>query len=105
MTSIQLQLPPEVVDELDLPYEGARGVDAVVVAIDGVNLAASVVTLATLKAQAGKLVAAIRRWRLGRGRGPITMTVKGPSIDLRIELPPNVDTADLLDQSRPLLDR
>src|SRR2546423_14541124 len=92
MTSIQLQLPPEVVDELDLPYEGARGVDAVVVAIDGVNLAASVVTLVTLKAQAGKLVGAIPRGGRGRGPGTIPKTGHGPSIHRRDETAPNVGT-------------
>ena len=94
--------------EAEIPYEGVRDVPAAVLAIEGINFTASVITLATLRAYAPKLVAAIRRWRLRRpanpADGPIRLTVKGTGVDLRLELPPNVSTKDLLRQLAPLLE-
>lgn len=103
MTAVTLQLPAEVVDELAMPYEGVRDLHGMTVAIEGVNLAASVVTLAALRAYARQFVEAIRRWRLRDRRASVTMTVRGPGIDLRIDLPRNVSSADLLDQLHVLL--
>jgi hypothetical protein len=104
MTNVKLYLPPEILAEADVPYEGVRDLDGIVLAIDGINVAASVITLATLRFRARSLVAAIRRWRLSAGHErPITLTVKGANIDLKIDLPPNVSSGELLDQLRPLL--
>ena len=64
MTSVSLQVPQEIVDELAMPYEGVRGGQGIIVAIEGINVAASVVTLATLRPYARRFVEAIRHWRL-----------------------------------------
>ncbi|MFG3698066.1 hypothetical protein ACGF5C_09125 [Micromonospora sp. NPDC047620] len=104
MTSIKLMLPAEVFDELDLPYEGVRDVSAVTLAIEGVSVLANLATLATLQPQLGALVAGIRNWRLRDPRPSVVLTVKGPGIDLKIDLPRNVSRAYLLDQLRPLLE-
>lgn len=91
--------------QAELPYEGVRDLQGIVVAIDGINLTASIVTLATLKQYAPALAAAIRRWRLRQDTKPMTLTVKGDGIDLTIELAPNVGTQQLLRQLAPLLEK
>ena len=98
-------MPAEIIQEAAIPYEGVRDLHGIVVAIDSINLTASIVTLATLKQYAPALAAAIRRWRLHRDTKPMTLTVKGDGIDLTIELPPNVSSRQLLRQLAPLLDR
>ncbi|MFG1605654.1 hypothetical protein [Actinoplanes sp. NPDC049265] len=94
---------------MDLPYDGVRDAGAVVIAIEGVNVAASIVTLVTLKQYAPRLAAALRQWRLHQPRKPAgeptTLTVRGPGVSLSIDLPPNVSTQQLLTQLAPLLDR
>jgi hypothetical protein len=100
-------LPEEILREAELPFEGAHDVDGVVVAIEGVTVAASVVTLATLQQFAPRLATSIRRWRLNRprraGGRPVRLTVRGPGLDLAVDLPPNVSTQDLLTRLAPLL--
>jgi hypothetical protein len=104
MTSVRLQLPPEIIEELDLPYEGVRDISAVTLAIEGVSVVANLATLATLQPQIGVLVSAIRNWRLRDPRPSVTLTVTGPGLNLKVDLPRNVSTAQLLDQLRPLFD-
>ena len=86
-----------------VPYEGLRDAQGVVLAIEGINFTASVITLVTLKQYAPQLAAAIRRWRLKQGPKPQILTVKGNGIDLKIELAPNVSKQQLLQQLAPLL--
>jgi hypothetical protein len=105
MASVKLLLPPEVIQELDLPYEGVRDVSAITVAIEGIAVAANLATLATLQTHVHALVAAIRNWRLKDPRPSVTLTAKGPGFDLSIELPRNVSRGQLLDQLRPLFDQ
>jgi hypothetical protein len=105
MHSIRLLLPPEVIDGLDLPYEGVRDLSAVTLAIEGVSVAANLATLATLQPQLGTLVAAIRNWRLRDPRRSVTLTVTGPGIDLKVDLPRNVSKAQLMSQLQPLFDK
>ena len=90
--------------EAGIPYEGLRDIQGVVLAIEGINVTASIVTLVALKQYAPQLAAAIRRWRLKQGRSPRTLTIQGDGIDLKIDLPPNVSTQQLLRQLAPLLD-
>ncbi|HYN94362.1 MAG TPA: hypothetical protein VES42_10990 [Pilimelia sp.] len=106
MTSVRLLLPQEIIDGLDLPYEGLRDAGAVVeVAVQAVGVTASVITLDTLRPRAKAFAGAIRRWRLRQPPRPaVTLTVKGPGIDLTLQLPPNVDSADILRRLGPLLD-
>ena len=102
MTAVKLLLPVEVVEELNLPYEGVRDASAITVAVDAVSVMANLATLATLQPQLGALVTAIRNWRLRDPRPSVTLTVKGPGLDLKVDLPRNVSKAQLLDQLRPL---
>lgn len=104
MTSIRLLLPSEVIDELDLPYEGVRDGGAITIAIEGIAVLANLATLAALQPQAEALVASIRNWRLRNNQKPAVLTVEGEGISLRIKLPPNVSRATLLRQLGPLFD-
>ncbi|MBM0236139.1 hypothetical protein JNW88_01610 [Micromonospora sp. ATA32] len=102
MTSVKLLLPPDVIEELNLPYEGVRDISAITLAVEGVSVMANLATLATLQPQVSALVTAIRNWRLRDPQPSVTLTVKGPGLDLKIDLPRNVSKAQLLDQLRPL---
>ncbi|WP_435126523.1 hypothetical protein [Micromonospora tulbaghiae] len=104
MTTVKLLLPADVMEELDLPYEGVRDVAAITLAVDAVAVMANLATLATLQPQLGELVAAIRNWRLRDPRPSAALTVKGPGIDLKVDLPRNVSRAQLLAQLQPLLE-
>lgn len=105
MKTVLLKLPQEVIDDLDIPYEGVRGGHDIVVAIEAIDVTASVVTLAALVPRLANLVNAIRRWRLHDRQGNAVMTVKGPGLELRIDLPPNIQSAEILSQLRPLLEQ
>lgn len=106
MANVKLLLPDEVTSRLGLPHPDSRDVDLLVLAIDGLNVTASVVTLAVLRPQLAELAAALRTWVLRR---PVTsnarLTVKGPGLDLRLELSPNVSRAEILAALQPLLDK
>src|SRR5947209_6566543 len=104
MSTVRLNVPQEIVDELAIPYEATRGVEDIVLAVDSINFAASVVTLASLRVHAPNLVNAIRNWRMRDQRRLVTLTVKGPGIDLAFELPRNVSKGELLDQLRLLFE-
>jgi len=82
-----------------------REASGITLAIDGINLTASIVTLAANKQYAPRLVAAVRRWRLHQDKDSITLTVKGGGIDMTIDLPPNISTQRLLEQLTPLLEK
>ena len=97
-------MPEEIVRDAGVPYEGLRDVQGIVLAIEGINFTASIVTLVTLKRYLPQLAASIRRWRLRQDDKPRTLTVKGEGIDLTIALPPNVSTQQLLRQLAPLFE-
>jgi len=104
MTSVSLQVPQEIVDELAMPYEGVRGGQGIIVAIEGINVAASVVTLATLRPYARRFVEAIRHWRLRDKRATVVLTVTGPGVEIRLELSRNIQPGELLEQLAPFFD-
>lgn len=103
MTTVRLELPEEIVRQAGIPYEGLRDLSGIALVIEGVNVTASIITLATLKQHLPALVAAIRRWRLNQSARPMRLTVKGEGIDIKIDLPANVDTQQLLRQLGPLV--
>ncbi|GAA3287974.1 hypothetical protein Dvina_15660 [Dactylosporangium vinaceum] len=104
MTNVLLHLPPEVVADAELPYEGLRDTNGITLALDGINVAASIVTLATLRLNARNLARAIRNWRLKSPPGRrMTLTVRGEGVELHLDLPPNVSVGDLLEQLQPLV--
>lgn len=105
METVRLELPEEIVQQAALPYEGVRDLQSIAIAIEGINFTASIITLATLKQHAPGLVSAIRRWRLRQDVKPMTLTVKGNGINMKIDLPPNVDTQELLRKLSPLLEK
>ncbi|BCJ56782.1 hypothetical protein [Micromonospora endophytica] len=104
MSVVKLKLPPDVLDEIDLPYEGIRGADAITLAIEGVAVLANLATLATVQPQLSALVVAIRNWRLRDDRPTVVLTVRGRGIDIRVDLPRNVNTAMLLECLQPLFE-
>lgn len=104
MPSIQLQLPKAILDEIDLPYEGARDLPTITLAVQGISVAANVATLLTIRPHIATLVTAIRNWRFRHPDERVVLTAKGPGIDLQFDLPPNVSRATLLRHLQPLLD-
>src|SRR6266498_2175718 len=82
MTSVQLALPDEILQEVNFPYDGVRDASGITLAIDGINLTASIVTLAAIKQYAPRLASAIRRWLLHQNKDSIILTVKGGEIDM-----------------------
>ncbi len=105
MTSIQLLLPQEILDEADLPYEGVRDVSNTRIAIDSLSVASSIITLTTLRAYLVPLADAIKRWRSSTDhRDTVMLTVKSDRIDLKVPLKANVRRVEILDALRPLLD-
>ncbi|BCJ51774.1 hypothetical protein Asp14428_32490 [Actinoplanes sp. NBRC 14428] len=105
MTSVQLALPDEILQEVNFPYDGVRDASGITLAVEGVNLTASIVTLAAIKQYAPRLASAIRRWRLHQDKDSIRLTVKGGGIDMTVDLPPNINTQRLLEQLTPLLEK
>lgn len=104
MKTVQLNLPAEILQDTKIPYEGVRDLQGIVVAVEGINFTASIVTLVALKQYAPALAGAIRRWRLRQSARSMTLTVKGEGINLTIDLPPNVGAQQILEQLAPLLD-
>ena len=104
MTAVMMRVPEEIVREAGIPREGLRDTHGIIFAIEGINFTASVITLVTLRQYAPALASAIRRWRFDQERSPIVLTVKGDGLDLRVELPPNVSTRELLTRLAPLLE-
>lgn len=95
MSTVRLELPPEIAAGLDL--ETARDLGAVVAVIDGVAVVANVVTVASLVPHLRTLAAAIRSWAAGRaGERPPVLAIKGQGLDIRMELDPNVSTGRIL---------
>ena len=93
MTMVELLLPQEVVEGLTV--DGVRDRDVVSwrVAIDGLAVTSSLITISTLQTQLPILAQAIRGWVTGRGTArTTTLHVKGPNVEIRLDLPPNVST-------------
>lgn len=105
MTSIELRLPAEVLAEIEIPYEGTRGVGDFSIAMEGVDFTASVVTLAALRPRIAAFASALRRWVLRRQRStPVRLTIRGKGIDVKLDLPPNVSTAQIMTAIADLID-
>jgi hypothetical protein len=105
MTIMKLVLPDEVISQLDLGSESFRDVPALLLAIDGLEVAASITTLASLNAQLPRLAQALRTWVTGRppGSKPTRLLIKGTDVDIELVLPPNVSTASIIDAISKLL--
>ena len=106
MTGIRLELPDEVVSQIDLGAESFRDIPSLIIAIDCMDVTASIVTLASLREQLPALARVIRSWVTGRPRNaePTSLLVKGPDLDIKLELPPNVQTSQIIDAIGKLLD-
>jgi hypothetical protein len=55
VTTVTLMLPEEVIRELELSADAFRGSPDALLAIEGVNAAASIITLSTLRSQLPRL--------------------------------------------------
>lgn len=102
---VELKLPKDVITELDLGGIRTRGAPELILAVEGVNLLASTITVAGLAGQLPTLARALRRWvsRQPAESHPIQLLVKGPDIDIKLELSPNVDTARIVTALTQLL--
>jgi hypothetical protein len=96
MTTVELVLPAEVLEEARLTGQTVRGGDIISIAMDAANAIANVVTVGALVLQMPALARAIRRW-VSRQTHPVTVTLKGPLGRLVFDLPPNVSIAVLMD--------
>lgn len=95
MTTVRLELPQEILESVEL--ETARDLGAVVAVIHGVDVAANVVTVASLVPHMRTLAKAIRGWAAGRaGERQTVLTIHGDGLDIRIELDPNIPTEKIL---------
>ncbi|MCK9893624.1 ABC transporter substrate-binding protein [Frankia sp. AgB32] len=95
---VELCLPEDVIAELELGESGTRGAPELMIAVEGLNLFASFITVAGLAGQLPTLARALRRW-VGRQPAtgqPIRLLVKGPGTNMELDLPPNVDTARIV---------
>jgi hypothetical protein len=64
------------------------------------------ITLATLRTLARTLIVAVRRRRVSNPEpAAVTLVVKGPSIDLEMRLPTDVESSEILQCLMPLLAR
>jgi hypothetical protein len=106
MTGIRLELPDDVVSQIDLGTESFRDIPSLVVAIDCMDVTASIVTLVSLREQLPALARVIRSWvtRRPRNAEPTSLLVKGPNFEIKLELPPNVQTSQIIDAISKLLD-
>lgn len=105
MTNIQLELPDEIISQMNLGTDSFRDVSALTVAIDCVDVTAGIVTLASLREQLPEFARSLRAWvtRRPRDAEPVHMLVKGNNFELRLELPPNVQTSQIIDAVNKLL--
>jgi hypothetical protein len=105
MTSIQLALPDEITSQIECGREAFRDVSTLIIAIDSLDVAASVITVVGLRQQLPNLARAIRSWVTGRPRDaePAHLLVKGSDFEVKLVLPPNVQTAQIIDAINGLL--
>jgi hypothetical protein len=105
MTCIQLAFPDEIVSQIDLGTETVRDISTLVIAIDSLDVTASIITLTGLRQQLPEIARAIRSWVLRRPREaePAHLLVKGSDFEISLELPPNVHTSQIVDAISQLL--
>jgi hypothetical protein len=105
MTGIQLALPDEITSQIECGREAFRDVSALTVAIDSLDVAASIITVVGLRQQLPDLARAIRSWVKGRPRDaePAHLLVKGADFEVKLALPANVQTAQIIDAINGLL--
>lgn len=106
MTNVQLALPDEIISQIDFGTQSFRDVSGMVIAIDSLDVTASIITLTSLRKQLPKLARAIRSWvtRRPRDAEPIHLIVKGVDFEIKLELPPNVQTSQIIEAIGKLLD-
>lgn len=98
MTGVQLELPDEIISQINVGNDSFRDVAGLVIAIDSLDVAASTITLVGLRQQLPDLARAIRSWVKGRPRDaePARLLVKNADFEMKIDLPPNVQTAQII---------
>jgi hypothetical protein len=105
MTTIRLVLPDEVIGQISPAAESLRDVPALVLAIEGLDVAASVTTLASLHSQLPDLARSLRQWVTRRPprSEPARLVIKGKDFEMKLTLPPNVSTATIVEAISKLL--
>jgi hypothetical protein len=105
MTGVQLELPDEIISQINVSGDSFRDVAGLAIAIDSLDVAASVITVVSLRQQLPDLARAIRSWVMGRPRDaePARLLVKNADFEMKIDLPPNVQTAQIVDAISGLL--
>jgi hypothetical protein len=108
MKSVDLQLPSEILSGLELEPDVVRGPSDIAVVIDGINMASSLVTLASVCKALPALARRIRSWRGDHHQGEPTtpiLVVSGPGISVEVPLPPNVSAQTILDALAQVIDQ
>jgi hypothetical protein len=95
VTCVEICLPQELIDCLDLEDDGVRGGDLVSIMMEGVETASVVTSAAALVSQLTVFAASIRRWA-GRHRRSATLALKGRHVSLVVDITPNVSTARIV---------
>jgi hypothetical protein len=103
VTTVRLELPAEVL-AITEPLETARDLGTLVAVIEGVDVVANVVTVASLVPHLRVLATAIRSWAAGQDR-PTVLTVRGKDLDIKITLDRNVSTGTILKALKRLSDQ
>jgi hypothetical protein len=103
--NIRLELPKEIANQLDLGSESYRDISALAIAMDCLDVTASVITVTSLRQQLPELASSIRSWitRRPRDAEPVRMQVKGNDFQFSLELPRNVQTAQIIGAIEKLL--
>lgn len=105
MKVVKLILPYEVTEQLGLEAESLRDVPSLLLAIDGLDVAASITTLASLRDHLPQVAERLRAWIMRRPSDSraTRLLVKGDNVDIAVVLPPNVGTASIMEAVAKLL--
>jgi hypothetical protein len=105
MKVVKLVLPYEVTEQLGLEAEFPRDVPSLLLAVDGLDMAASITTLASLRDHLPQVAERLRAWVMRRPSesGVTRLLIKGDNVDIAVVLPPNVGTASIMETVAKLL--
>jgi len=103
VTRVELGLPQDVIDDLDLTDDSLRGGDLVSIVMEGVETASVVTSVAALAAQLIAFASSIRRWA-GRHRSPARLSLRGRHVSLVVDITPNVSTARIMEAVTHLIE-
>lgn len=99
---VGLRLPREVIAVLPTEPFDTRGTSDLIIILNVIDAASGVITLASLRKSLPELASALRGWihkqpQQPDAHNPTRLAVKGPGVDLEVELPPNVSSQKIID--------